>query len=73
MTVGKVITEASMSLDGFIAKQDNTIGRLFDWLQNGDLERRVREDALTGMTSNPTIFERAISGSTIAGRSDTIP
>lgn len=38
MTVGKVITEASMSLDGFIAKQDNTIGRLFDWLQNGDLE-----------------------------------
>ena len=38
MTVGKVITEASMSLDGFIAKQDNTFGRLFDWLQNGDLE-----------------------------------
>jgi dihydrofolate reductase len=38
MTMGKVITEASMSLDGFIAKQDNTIGRLFDWLQNGDLE-----------------------------------
>jgi dihydrofolate reductase len=38
MTVGKVITEASMSLDAFIAKQDNTIGRLFDWLQNGDVE-----------------------------------
>ena len=38
MTVVKVITQASMSLDGFIAKQDNTIGRLFDWLQNGDLE-----------------------------------
>lgn len=35
--MGKVITEASMSLDGFIAKQDNTIGRLFDWLQNGDV------------------------------------
>lgn len=34
----KVITEASMSLDGFIAKHDNTIGRLFDWLQNGELE-----------------------------------
>jgi len=42
MTVGKVITEASISLDGFIAKQDNTIGRLFDWLQNGDLEIRPR-------------------------------
>jgi dihydrofolate reductase len=36
--MGKVITEASMSLDGYIAKQDNTIGRLFDWLQNGDVE-----------------------------------
>jgi dihydrofolate reductase len=36
--MGKVITEASMSLDGYIAKHDNTIGRLFDWLQNGDLE-----------------------------------
>jgi len=35
--VGKIITEASMSLDGFIAKQDNTIGRLLDWLQNGDV------------------------------------
>jgi dihydrofolate reductase len=36
--VGKVITQASMSLDGFIAKPDNSIGRLFDWLQNGDVE-----------------------------------
>ena len=30
-------------------------------LNNGDLERRIREDALTGMTSNPTIFEKALS------------
>ena len=36
--MGKVIAQASMSLDGFIAKQDNTIGRLFDWLQNGEVE-----------------------------------
>ena len=36
--MSKVITEASMSLDGYIAKEDNTIGRLFDWLQNGDVE-----------------------------------
>jgi dihydrofolate reductase len=36
--VGKVISEASMSLDGYVAKEDNTIGRLFDWLQNGELE-----------------------------------
>lgn len=30
-------------------------------LRNGDLVRRVREDALTGMTSNPTIFEKALA------------
>ena len=30
-------------------------------LANGDLERRIREDALTGMTSNPTIFEKALA------------
>jgi dihydrofolate reductase len=36
--MGKVIASASMSLDGYIAKNDNSIGRLFDWLQNGDVE-----------------------------------
>lgn len=36
--MGQVISSAAMSLDGYIAKQDNTIGRLFDWLQNGPVE-----------------------------------
>lgn len=31
-------------------------------LGNGDLDRRIRDDALTGMTSNPTIFEKALGG-----------
>jgi transaldolase len=30
-------------------------------LHNGELARRIREDALTGMTSNPTIFEKALA------------
>jgi transaldolase len=30
-------------------------------LRNGDLQRRINEDALTGMTSNPTIFEKALA------------
>jgi len=30
-------------------------------LHNGDLERRIAEDYLTGMTSNPTIFEKALA------------
>jgi len=33
-------------------------------LQNGDLARRIRDDALTGMTSNPTIFEKALGEGT---------
>jgi len=35
--MGRVQAQAIMSLDGYIAKQDNTIGRLFDWLQNGEI------------------------------------
>ena len=32
-------------------------------LQNGELDQRIREDALTGMTSNPTIFQKALASS----------
>jgi dihydrofolate reductase len=32
-----VQAQAIMSLDGYVAKPDNTIGGLFDWLQNGDV------------------------------------
>ena len=32
-------------------------------LHDGELERRVRNDALTGMTSNPTIFQKALASS----------
>ena len=33
-------------------------------LHNGDLARRIQGDALTGMTSNPTIFEKALAEGT---------
>lgn len=45
--MGKVIASASMSLDGYIAKEDNTIGHLFDWLQNGDVELRTTTEDVT--------------------------
>jgi len=32
-------------------------------LHDGELERRVSDDALTGMTSNPTIFQKALASS----------
>ena len=33
-------------------------------ITTGELARLIREDGLRGMTSNPTIFEKAIAGST---------
>ena len=47
--MGQVIASASMSLDGYIAKDDNTIGRLFDWLQNG-----AGGDSRRSMTTSPS-------------------
>lgn len=41
--MGIVQAQAIMSLDGFVAKQDNSIGRLFDWLQNGPIEIPTRQ------------------------------
>ncbi|MGB9205762.1 MAG: bifunctional transaldolase/phosoglucose isomerase, partial [Terriglobales bacterium] len=49
-----------------------------DLLKAGELQRLITEDGLRGMTSNPSIFEKAIAGSTqyqdfldsLAGRAD---
>jgi transaldolase / glucose-6-phosphate isomerase len=35
-----------------------------DLLKGGELQRLITEDGLRGMTSNPSIFEKAIAGST---------
>jgi transaldolase len=35
-----------------------------EWLQNGFLEKLMREDAVVGVTSNPTIFQKALAGGT---------
>jgi dihydrofolate reductase len=36
-----------MSLDGYIAKADNTIGRLFDWYQDGEVEVQTATSGIT--------------------------
>jgi hypothetical protein len=36
--MGKVIAQASMSLDGFIADTNDHAGPLHDWYYNGDVE-----------------------------------
>ena len=35
--MGKVIANAAMSLDGFVADTDDAVGPLFDWYSNGDV------------------------------------
>jgi transaldolase len=32
-----------------------------EWLETGELERLMREDAVVGVTSNPTIFQKSMS------------
>jgi len=38
--MGKVIAGATVSLDGYIARPDDTVGPLFDWYGNGEVEVR---------------------------------
>jgi len=45
--MGKVVSSASMSLDGYIARHDNNPGPLFDWYDSGDV---VVETAAPGLT-----------------------
>lgn len=52
--MGQVISSAVMSLDGYIAKEDNTIGRLFDWLQNGSVEIASASGDITFHMSPPS-------------------
>ena len=44
-----------------------------DMLRSGELERRMREDAVVGVTSNPTIYDKAIGGSANVPSAKLIP
>ena len=67
-----VIANASMSLDGYIAKDDNTIGRLFDWLQNGEVALPTPAGDITMHLSPPSAeyWQRWFSslGALVCGR-----
>ena len=54
--MGKVVSSASMSLDGFIANRDNTVGSLFDWYNSGDIEVFTAVEEL-GFTLTPQSAE----------------
>lgn len=62
--MGKVVSSASMSLDGFIAKHDNTIGRLFDWYENGTVVIETAAPDVTFRLSPPSAaYVRGWTGS----------
>jgi dihydrofolate reductase len=56
--MAKVVVNASMSLDGYVAKRDNTIGRLFDWLQNGEEEIAASESMTVRLTPQSAAYWR---------------
>jgi dihydrofolate reductase len=49
--MGKIVTQASMSLDGFIADTSDAVGPLFDWYDNGDVEVTGSDPGLVFHTS----------------------
>jgi dihydrofolate reductase len=70
--MGKVVAQANMSLDGYVAKQDNTIGGLFDWLQNGEVAMPTPAGDFTVRLSPPSAehLQRWVSslGALVCGR-----
>jgi dihydrofolate reductase len=42
---------AAVSLDGYIAREDDTVGPLFDWLVGGEVEWRLENSDFTGRSS----------------------
>ncbi len=70
--MGKVISSASMSLDGFIAYHDHTPGHLFDWYDNGPVEVTTAAADLTFHLSAPSAdywrTKTASTGCLIVGR-----
>src|SRR5689334_24012082 len=52
--MGKVGSSATMSLDGYIAFDDDTVGALFDWYDAGDVEVTTAHPDLTFHVTQPS-------------------
>lgn len=71
--MNKLIAEMSMSLDGFIADENDGVEHLFGWYGNGDVEVRTANPDITLHVSQPSAefirpaFEGGI-GALICGR-----
>lgn len=52
--MGKVVAGCTVSLDGFIAKLDDTVDPIFDWYANGDTEVRMPNGQMVVKVSQPS-------------------
>lgn len=70
--MGAVVANASVSLDGYIAKADNSIGALFDWMQAGEVEVPTVSPGITlHLTSTSAAYWREWTsglGALVCGR-----
>ena len=70
--MGKVGSSATMSLDGYIAFDDDTVGALFDWYDSGDVEITTARPDLTFHVTQQSAdyWHQAIrgSGALVVGR-----
>ena len=66
--MGKAIMFAAVSLDGFIAEDDDTVGPLFDWYENGDVAVTFSDEARVFHTTQETAdFLRSTAPNMAAG------
>lgn len=70
--MGRVIMNAAVSLDGFVAYDDDTVGPLFDWYGNGDVPFGYHEEDEGVRVTRPTADflrdEVSNIGAIVAGR-----
>jgi dihydrofolate reductase len=70
--MAKVIVALTMSVDGFIAHEDDTVGHLFDWYDAGDVEVLWPGDGMVSRVSpaSARYLERVIgdAGALVVGR-----
>jgi dihydrofolate reductase len=70
--MANVIAALTMSVDGYIAYEDHTVGHLFDWYEAGDVEVHWPGDDMVSRVSPPSAryLERVIAeaGALVVGR-----
>jgi dihydrofolate reductase len=52
--MGKAIIFAAVSLDGYVARDDDSVGPLFDWYGNGDVEVTFSDESRVFRTTRAT-------------------